>query len=77
LLDHGMDAGNARWLVVSGAVISLPSLYFLFGEKITIGEFAWMRSTRVLPICVLYIVVASTLWRRYLWPSLKRSRQVS
>jgi len=77
LLDHGIDAGNARWLVVSGAVISLPSLYFLFGEKITIGEFAWMRSTRVLPICVLYIVVASTLWRRYLWPSLKRSRQVS
>ena len=77
LLDRGMDEGSARWLVIFGAVVSLPSLYFLFGEKITIGEFAWMRSTRVLPICVLYITVACMLWHRYLGPLLKRAGQAS
>jgi len=69
LWDQGMEKGAARWLVALGALIALPSLYFLFGEKITVGEFAWMRSTRVLPTCALYLMVVYKLWHDCLWPS--------
>lgn len=69
LFDREIERGAALGLVALGAVIALPSLYFLFGEQITVGEFAWMRSTRVLPACALYLLVFDKLWRGCLWPA--------
>ncbi len=55
-----MQKGTALWVLLFSLVVTLPSLYFLYGPSIKAQSFALVRANRVLPVLGMFLVI---FWR--------------
>ena len=66
LLDRGQDIRMGWILLACGLVVAMPSLYFVFDDKLSAAHLPWIRSTRVLTVFTLYCAILWQLMHRYL-----------